>query len=164
MTYELIRKPILYSDVKTRRVKRKSLVTKNDLMREMLRVCKRNRIKYRYVLADSWFSAKENLQFIVHTLDKHFVVALKSNRTVALSYEDKRQGNFSRIDALNLPERDPVQAWIKGLDFPVLLLRQVFTNKDGSTGTMYLACSDLTCDGRNHRNDLSETVESGDVS
>ena len=147
VTYELIRKPILYTDVETHRVKRKSEVTKNDLMRDMLRVCKRNRIKYRYVLADSWFSAKENLTFIVHKLNKHFVVALKSNRTVALSYEEKRQGGFSRIDARNLPERDPVQGWIKGLDFPVLLLRQVFTNKDGSTGTMYLACSDLTCDG-----------------
>ena len=147
VTYALINKPILYTDVKTHRVKRKSLVTKNDLMRDMLRVCKRNRIKYRYVLADSWFSSKENLSFIVHGLNKEFIVALKSNRTVALSYEDKRQGNFSRMDALNLPERDPVQAWIKGLDFPVLLFRQVFTNKDGSTGQMYLACSDLTCDG-----------------
>ena len=57
-------------------------------MRDMLSVCKRNRIKYRYVLADSWFSAKENLQFIRNSLDKHFVVAIKSNRTVALSYED----------------------------------------------------------------------------
>ena len=53
VTYELITKPVLYTDVKTRRVKRKSLVTKNDLMREMLSVCDRNRIKYRYVLADS---------------------------------------------------------------------------------------------------------------
>ena len=43
VTYELIRKPILYTDVKTHRVKRKSEVTKNDLMRDMLRVCKRNR-------------------------------------------------------------------------------------------------------------------------
>ena len=33
VTYELITKPVLYTDVKTRRVKRKSLVTKNDLMR-----------------------------------------------------------------------------------------------------------------------------------
>ena len=133
--------------MKTRRVKRKSLVTKNDLMRDMLSVCKRNRIKYRYVLADSWFSAKENLQFIRNSLDKHFVVAIKSNRTVALSYEDKRDGRFARIDAQNLTEDTPVQAWIKGLDFPVLLIRQVFTNKDESTGEMFLACSDLTCDG-----------------
>ena len=147
VTYELITKPILYTDVKTRRVKRMSMRTKNDLMRDMLSVCTRNRIKYRYVLADSWFSAKENLQFIRNSLSKHFVVALKSNRTVALSEQDKRAGRFARIDAQNLTEQEPVQAYIKGLDFPVLLHRQVFTNKDGSTGQMFLACSDLTCDG-----------------
>ena len=147
VTYELIRKPILFSDVQTRRVKRKSLVTKNELMRKMLRTCQHNQLPYRYVLADSWFSAKENLTFIRKTLKKHFVVALKSNRTVALSYEQKRQGAFTRIEACALPEHQPVQGWIKGLDFPVLLLRQVFTNQDGSTGTLYLACSDLPCDG-----------------
>ena len=73
-------------------------------MRHMLSVCKRNRIKYRYVLADSWFSAKENLQFIRNSLDKHFVVAIKS-RTVALSYEDKRDGRFARIDAMTVIRR-----------------------------------------------------------
>ena len=31
--------------------------------------------------------------------------------------EEKRQGGFSRIDARNLPERDPVQGWIKGSRF-----------------------------------------------
>ena len=118
-----------------------------ELMRQMLRTCQHNQIPYRYVLADSWFSAKDNLTFIRTTLHKHFVVALKSNRTVALSYEQKRQGAFARIDAQPLPEHQPVLGWIKGLDFPVLLLRQVFTNQDGSTGTLYLACSDPTCDG-----------------
>ena len=34
--YALIRKPILFSDVQTRRIKRKSQVTKNDLMRQMV--------------------------------------------------------------------------------------------------------------------------------
>ena len=145
--YELIRKPILFSDVKTRRVKRKSAITKNEWMRKMLRACQHNQRPYRYVLADSWFSAKENLTFIRQTLQKHFVVALKSNRTVALSYPQKRQGAFTRIDACALPEHQPVLGWIKGLDFPVRLLRQVFTNQDGSTGTLYLACSDLPCEG-----------------
>ena len=137
VTYELITKPVLYTDVKTRRVKRKSLVTKNDLIAGHVVCLQANRIKYRYVLADSWFSAKENLQFIRNSLDKHFVVAIKSNRTVALSYEDKRDGRFARIDAQNLTEDTPVQAWIKGLDFPVLLIRQVFTNKDESTGRCF---------------------------
>ena len=36
--------------------------------------------------------------------------------------------------------------WIAGVNFPVLLFRQVFKNKGGSTGILYLVCSDLDCD------------------
>ena len=61
----------LFSDVQTRRVKRKSVQTKNELMRKMLCTCQHNRLSYRYGLADSWFSAKENLTFIRKTLKKH---------------------------------------------------------------------------------------------
>ena len=147
VTYALIRKPILFSEVQTRQGKRKSLYTNNELMRQMLRTYQHNQLQYRYMLANSWFSAKDNLTFIRQTLKKHFVVALKSNRTVALSYEAKRQGAFTRIDGCDLPEHQPVQGWIKGLDFPILVLCQVFTNQDGSTGTLSLACSDLTCEG-----------------
>ena len=153
VAYELVRKPILFCDVKTRQVKRKSQVTKNQLLRQMLRVCQQNRPLYRYVLADSWFAAKDNLTFIRQGLDKHFIVALKANRTVALSEQDKAQGRFVRIDSLDWSDPRPVLAWIKGLDFPVLLQRQVFTNKDDSTGMLYLACSDLDLDG-----DAIETI------
>ena len=147
VAYELTRKPLVYRDAKTGRLKRNSAVTKNELMRRMLRVCQRNQLQYRYVLADSWFSAKENLDCIRQELDRHFIVALKSNRTVALSDAEKLQGHFSRIDSLDLPEHQAVQCWLRGLDFPVRLVRQVFTNKDGSTGTLYLASSDLDCAG-----------------
>ena len=37
----------------------------------MLSVCQQGRVAYRYVLADSWFSVKENLRFIRQTLGKH---------------------------------------------------------------------------------------------
>ena len=146
VAYELITKPVVYRDAKTGRLKRKSTCSKNEHLRRMLTVCQRNQLAYRYVLADSWFSAKENLHFIHQTLGKHFVIALKSSRTVALSYEAKRQGTCSRLDALNLPESQAVRGYLRGLDFPVLLVRQVFTNKDGSTGVLYLACSDLERD------------------
>jgi hypothetical protein len=43
------------------------------------------------VLADNWFSSKENMAFIKVEMEKNFIMALKSNRTVALSLEDKRQ-------------------------------------------------------------------------
>ena len=147
VAYELIAKPIVYQDEKTGRSKRKSTCSKNEHLRRMLSVCQRIQVAYRYVLADSWFSAKENLHFIRHGLGKHFVIALKSNRTVALSHEAKRQGAFSRLDALNLPERQAVRGYLSGLDFAVLVVRQVFTNKDASTGVLYLACSDLEGDG-----------------
>ncbi len=139
-------KPIVYRDAKTGTLKRKSNRSKNEHLRRMLAVCQRNQLAWRYVLADSWFSAKDNLNFIRQGLGKHFVIALKSNRTVALSYEAKRQGNFSRPEALNLPERQAVRGYLRGLDFAVLLVRQVFTNKDGSRGVLYLACSDLEHD------------------
>ncbi|MBF2056539.1 MAG: hypothetical protein IGQ45_04770 [Cyanobacterium sp. T60_A2020_053] len=32
-----------------------------------------------------------------------------------------------------------------GVEFPILLHRQIFTNKDDSVGILYLACSDLDC-------------------
>ena len=143
--FDLVKKPIEFCDIKTKKRKRKSTISKNELLRERLIICQRNQIKYRYVLTDSWFASKENMGFIRYDLDKHFIMSLKTNRTVALTEEDKKQGRFTRIDELKWTEHVPVQAWIKGLDFPVLLHRQVFTNKDGSIGILYLACSDLAC-------------------
>ena len=147
VAFEIIRKPIEFEDESSGRLKRRSEVTKNELMRRMLRVCRNNGLEYSYVLADSWFSSKQNMEFIHDEMGKQFVIALKSNRTVALSYEEKLQGGFHRIDSLHLPQGQPVLGWLRGLDFPVLLLRQVFTNGDGSTGTLYLVCSELDCDG-----------------
>ena len=144
--FDLVKKPIQFCEVETKRRKRKATVTKNELLRNRLLVCQRNQLKYRYVLADSWFSSKENMMFICKSLDKHFIMALKSNRTVALSEEDKKKGCFTRVDALEWTENTAVQGWVKGIDFPVLLHRQVFINKDGSTGILYLVCSDLSCD------------------
>ena len=142
VAYELVRKRFRFAIYKRDGSNAKSEVSKNQLLRQMLRTCQQNRLCYRYVLADSWFSAKENLLFIRQDLKKHFIVALKSNRTVALSPQDKatalrahRYAGLVRPHAGNrLDQRTP---------FPVLLHRQVFTNKDDSTGILYLACSDL---------------------
>ena len=41
------------SDENTGRLKRRGEVSKNELMRRMLKVCQQNRLEYRYVLADS---------------------------------------------------------------------------------------------------------------
>jgi len=143
IAFELVKKPIQFSDLKTRKVKRKSEVTKNEMLRAMLKIAQQNQVKWRYLLADSWFSSSENMEYVAKKLKKYFLLALKSNRLVALSMEDKKAGRFNRIDSLDWQENKPIKGWIKGLDFPVLLHRQIFTNKDGSTGILYLVTNDL---------------------
>lgn len=143
IAFELVKKPTRFCDLKTKKEKRKSEVTKNEQLREMLKTCCQNQLKWRYVLADSWFSSTENMKYIHEKLEKSFILSLKSNRHVALSLKDKKQGRYVRIDTLNFSE-EPMKAWVKGLEFPVLLHQQLFTNKDGSTGTLYLISNELT--------------------
>jgi hypothetical protein len=146
VAFELVRKPLQFCDVKTRQVKRASEVTKNEMMRSMIATCVNNTLKFRTVLMDSWFASVENFEFIVKK-KKHFIAALKNNRLVALSEADKKQGRFVRIDTLELADKQAVRGWLKGYAHEVLLVQQVFTNKDGSTGVLNLVSSDLTCDG-----------------
>jgi DDE superfamily endonuclease len=145
VAFELVTKPIEYSDIKTRKRKRKSEVTKNELMRQMIQTCLQNDLKFRFVLTDSWFASEENFEFIT-AKGKHFISALKDNRLVALSEQDKKQGRFTRVDELQIPQHGVVRGWLKGYNKEVLVVRQVFKNKDDSTATLHLVCSDLTCD------------------
>jgi IS4 transposase len=146
VAFELVRKPHPFSDVKTHKVKRASEVTKNELMRGMIATSVANAIRFRYVLTDSWFASKENFEFILKK-GKHFISALKDNRLVALTEEDKKEGRFEWISQLELADQQAVRGWLKGFQQEVLLVRRVFTNKDGSIGPLNLVCSDLACDG-----------------
>ena len=109
----------------------------------MLSTCCHNQLKWRYVLADSWFAPAENMKHIHEGMKEYFILALKSNRYVALNLADKKRGRYVRIDTLARSE-EPVVGWVKGLEFPVVFHQQHFTNKDGSTGILYLISNDLS--------------------
>jgi hypothetical protein len=143
VAFELIKKPIPYCDLATRQLKRRSDVTKNELMRAMIDTCIRNELKFRFVLMDSWFAATENFEFITGK-GRHFIAALKDNRLIAVTEEDRKNKRFVRVEDLDLPEQTVVRGWLKGYAKEVLVVRQDFTNKDGSTGKLHLASSDLT--------------------
>ena len=145
VAFEVIRKPLQFCDVETRRIKRASCITKNAQLRDMMAECIGNGLKFRYVLMDSWFAAQENFEFILKK-KKHFIAALKDNRLIALSEKDKKEGRFMRVDTLPIAGQQTVRGWLKGFSHEVLLVRQVFTNKDGSTARLHLVCSDLTLD------------------
>jgi len=61
-----------------------------------------------------------------------------------LSKQAKLEGKFSKVDQLDLQSKRTYKVWIKGLSFEVLLTKQVFKNKDGSSGELYLVTNDLT--------------------
>ncbi len=143
LAFKAISKTEEYIDKKSGKLKRKSSVTKNEIVRERLKILTfTNHINYKYILWDSWFSSKENLNLVHSKLKKHFVCAVKSNRTVALSKKDKLNGNFIQVSALNLEPETTCLVYIKGNEFPIILAKQVFTNKDRSTGTLYLISND----------------------
>jgi hypothetical protein len=100
-------------------------------------------LKFRYVLADSWFSSSDNMLFI-NKLEKYFVMDVKSNRLCMFSTEDRNKGGWTSLDKLPLQPEQPVKVWIKDLQIEVILCKFVFTNKDGSTGEMYLVSNDLS--------------------
>ena len=72
---------------------------------------------------------------------------LKGNRKVALSVSAKQEGRYQRVDTLELEAWLPVTVYLEEVPFPLLLVKQVFTNEDGSTGILYLVSSDTTLDG-----------------
>lgn len=143
LAYEVVSKPDVVVDPKTKKTKRKSRISKNTLVRERLKIlCVQNQVCFKYVVFDSWFSSKENMVMIRTDLKKHFVCAIKSNRTVALSETDKHTGHFVQVSSVEFQPTELRVVYLKGVDFPVLLTKQVFTNKDGSLGVLYLVSSD----------------------
>jgi hypothetical protein len=144
VAFEIVSKTEQYMDKKTGKEKRRSKITKNEYYRRMLQATCRNNIPFRYVLNDIWFAAAENMCFVKLDLKKDFIMALKSNRKVALSADDKSKGKYQRIDQLEVPEDSTLTIYLEGVPFPLHLVRQVFTNEDGSTGVRYLVTNDLT--------------------
>ena len=145
IAFDIIAKYEHSCDIESKKVKRKSPTTKNELMRSQLTIAIQNAVKFSYVLADSWFSSNENMKFI-HEKHKYFIFDLKSNRLAIIG--DRNKANWKNINQLDLQPFTPVRIWLKDVELEILLIKQVFINKDGSTGIRYLVSNnlDLTSD------------------
>lgn len=143
--YEIIHKTIRYCVVKTKKETRKSKITKNEYFRNLVNQANNNNIKFKHVLADNWFGSKENMEFI-HKMKKLFIIGIKSNRTIALSKKDKLNGKFTQVQLADIKEDKAITVWLKGIDFPLNLIKKVFKNEDDSEGIIYLISNDLDHD------------------
>jgi len=145
--FEIVSKTEVYTDPKDGKEKRRSKRTKNEMYRDLVRQAVNNQIVFIYVLSDIWFASAENMKFVKLTLEKEFVMPIKGNRKVALSVNAKQEGRYQRVDALELEALMPVMLYVEEVPFPLLLVKQVFTNEDGSTGILYLVTSDTALEG-----------------
>jgi hypothetical protein len=142
--FHLVAKTEKYLDPKTQQEKRRSPVSKNEVCRDLIKQAVRNRIAFRFVLFDVWFASAENMVFLKQQLHRDFICPLKTNRKVALNKADKQQGRYVRVDTLELEAQASRKIYLEGVDFPLVLVKQVFTNEDGSIGLRYLVSSDTT--------------------
>jgi hypothetical protein len=136
---EFITKPVKTVNKQGKQV-RKSSVGKNELFRKIAEHAFWN-LHFEYVLSDSWFGNSENMKFVHEKHRGKFIFAIKSNRKVALTREDKKNGRYTNIESLK-PEGRTVVAYVEQLDFPILITCQVFKNGN-DTAALYLASNDL---------------------
>jgi DDE superfamily endonuclease len=128
--------------------KRRSTKTKNELAQNHIKGIIKNKVKFKYFLMDIWFACNETLE-LINSNHKSYVVPLKSNRKLTTSLKDKKLGKWIKLDNTQLNQeledsQRPIEIWLEGLDHSILLMKKVFTNKDGSIGTMYLVTNDKT--------------------
>jgi len=142
--FHLVAKTEKYTDPKTQQEKRRSPVSKNDVCQELSKHAVTNLIPFRFVLFDVWFAAADTMVFIKQQQQRDFICPLKTNRKVALSQADQQQGRYVRVDTLELEAHAATIIYLEGVDFPLVLVKPVFTTEDGSVGLRSLVSSETT--------------------
>ena len=142
-SYEVIEKPIEYCELETKKLKRMSTVSKNELARSLIQKAIDANIKFDTILADNWFCCGETLNFI-NQLKKKFIFGIKSNRNIYDSLDDRERGIKTKLSQADLEEDDIVPVFLNVLDFQVRIMKKVFTNENGTQGTLYLVTNDAS--------------------
>jgi hypothetical protein len=141
---EFIKKTELKFDKKSNKYKRYSKKDKNEYFREMLLVAKKNQIIYKYAMTDSWYFNTKNINFIKLEMKKDFIMAYKSTVHLFLSKEDMCNG--LNLDVTTLKDKESILVYIKGVEFPLKLAKQVLKDQNDKEIDVYLVTSDLTLD------------------
>lgn len=136
IVFDLITKEL---DCKTK--KTKSETSKNKRMLNCFDQVLKNEVKFKWVITDVWFASSANMNHI-HSMGKDFIMPLKNNRKVALSLEDKENKKFVPIESLKLEPGICKCVYLEKIPFPVTLIKEEYVNKDLSTASLYLVCSD----------------------
>ncbi|MDR1055559.1 MAG: transposase [Prevotellaceae bacterium] len=143
LAYRMVNNTLCFCEIQTCKEKRQSAVSKNEMIREMTAQQIKNQVLFKYILADSWLALNNNMRFIAKN-KKFFIFNIKENRLSARDQTARNKSQWQNISSLDIAENIPVKVWLKDLEFPVLLVKQVFKNKDSSTGTRFLVSNGYT--------------------
>ena len=150
--FELILKTVHFCTIKDKKTRCRSPVTKNELMQTMIQQSIHNQLKFKYILADSWFGSADNMHFI-QDKKKFFIFDLQDNRLAILANDITEKPNkevikntpWTNIKSLEIPNNTPVKVWLKDMNFPVLVTKQAFKNEDDkTTGVRFLVSNDFS--------------------
>jgi hypothetical protein len=139
---EIITKTIKFTD-KDGKQKRKSEINKNELFRNNFNQIMKNHIKLECTVFDIWYGSVDNLN-LIYSHQQNYICPLKHNRKIALSKDEKKQGNWYKLEQITnkLETQQTLPIWLEGSTHMSYLTKQVFTNKDGVNVTMYLITND----------------------
>lgn len=176
VAFEIIRKDTeatkTVKDKKTKKIvqktSRKASIGKNELLRNRLKtLTHHNNIKYRYIAFDTWYSSAENMKFIVNDLKKHFVCAVKGNRSItfdlAVQDKSKKEQQWLSVSEADIEPNCPYKIRLKKIPFTLILVKKVFHNLNGTVGVQYLVTSDTELNADNCSTIYKDRWSSEDV-
>jgi Transposase DDE domain len=139
---EVNSKTIKYTD-KDGKEKRKAEVNKNELFRNNFNQLMKNHVKIDYTLFDIWYGSVDNFN-LINSHKQRYICPLKSNRKLALSLGEKKQGEWYKLEEITnqLETQTTLPVWLESCTHMSYLTKQVFTNKDGTSVTMYIITND----------------------
>jgi hypothetical protein len=144
LNFSIVKKTKTIYDEKKGKERRVSEVTKNEIYKEMLNQIVKNKVQFKYVINDVWYSSADNMVHIKKKLGKEFIMPIKTNRKIALSREDKIYEKYVTISSLEIKENTVYKIYLEDVPFAFHLAKQVFKNEDGSEGVLYLVTNDNT--------------------
>jgi len=144
LNFSIVKKTKTIYDEKKGKERRVSELTKNQMYQKMLNQIIKNKVQFKYVINDVWYSSADNMVYIKKKSGKEFIMPIKSNRKIAMKREDKIYEKYVTVSSLELKENTIYKIYLEDVPFALYLAKQHFKNEDGTEGVLYLVTSDNT--------------------
>jgi len=137
--FDIVRKNEFRLNPETQEKERYDPKDKNARFRDLLhRAHFMHHIPFEWVMADCWYANIKNMRYIAQKLGKDFLFGIKANRKVALSKGQARRKDFVKLSSLSLQPGEVRTVWLDRLPFPLYVCKEIYVNKDNSTGELFL--------------------------